>query len=67
MKKIVRYYASKGVIPFMNSVMLFPVDHPFEHNVSNTCEAVTSPVVSWDKDTGIIETQNTIYKPDLEK
>jgi hypothetical protein len=48
---------------FGNGVILKPLDHPDSENVSNTCPVRTSAVINWDKETGIIETQNTIYIP----
>jgi hypothetical protein len=62
-KKIVHYDKKKGVSPIMNRMILFPIDHPDNERVSNTQEAVTSTVVSWDEESGRIETQNTIYLP----
>lgn len=47
--------------------MLQPVDHPNHldgHQVSNTKPVMTSTIVSWDKATGRIETQHTIYEPE---
>jgi len=63
-KKVVHYNDAHGVVGWRNgSVFLTPVDHPDTLNVSNTRPVMTSTVVSWDKETGIIETLNTIYKP----
>ncbi len=62
-KKRVMYDASKGVVPFMNRVLLYPLDHSDHIRVSNQKQAMTSDVVSWDEGTGIIETQNSVYHP----
>jgi hypothetical protein len=63
-KKIV-HYDDKMLVQeiYGNRVVLYPVDHPDTIRVTNTTSALTSPIVLWDKDTGVIETQNTIYKP----
>ena len=41
---------------------LIPVDHP-SNLVVNGERSITSMVLSYDRETGIIETMNTIYKP----
>lgn len=41
---------------------VFPINHPSEL-VSNTSWIQTSPVLSYDRLTGVFETENTIYKP----
>lgn len=67
-KKVVHYNDMHAVYGWKNgSVFLCPVDHPDTVNVSNTKPVMTSTVVSWDKETGIIETLNTIYKPISQK
>lgn len=46
--------------------ILFPINHPNHipgHLVSNTKPVITSIVIAYDKKTGQIETQNTIYTP----
>jgi len=62
MKPIVHYCGN--AIAFYGRAILCPIDHPNhldEHEVTNTKEVITSPVISWVN--GTIETQNTIYKP----
>ena len=59
-KKIVHYDVSYGVFPIGDRVVL----HPINHTDSNTSHVLTSPVVTQDFTTGVIETENTIYKPE---
>jgi hypothetical protein len=63
-KPIVRY--SHFIRPPVvgESCVLYPLDHPDVYRVSNTTWAMTSPVVSFDADSGVIETQNTLYHPE---
>lgn len=61
-KKIVRYVGTPS--PRGRCVCLTPIDHPDSENVSNTRPVLTSPLVLWDKTTGVIETLNTVYVPD---
>lgn len=46
-----------------SSAFLTPIDHPATDRVSNTGPVQTSRVESYDKETGRIETRNTIYLP----
>lgn len=65
--KPVVFYKGKA-IPYFNRAILFPVNHPNHlegHDVSNTHEVITSPVLNWSLTTGCIETANTIYTPEL--
>lgn len=62
MKKIVQYRGTAQ--HFWNRAVLHLIDHPDKSRVSNTKEVITSDVVSWDEITGVIETLNTIYKPE---
>lgn len=64
-KKIVHYigevWAAVG-----QSAFLVPVDHTNHvegQRVSNNLPVRTSTVVSYDKEAGVVETLNTIYKP----
>lgn len=60
-KKTVRY-SQLGACMVGSSALLLPVDHPGPH-VSNTKFVTTSTVLSFDPETGIIETLNTRYVP----
>ena len=62
-KKIVHYDLEQGAIVFEYGAILNPVDHPDSANVSNTKEVFTSKVLSYDPESGRIETENTIYIP----
>lgn len=62
-KKTVHYDKNKGVTVFMNKAVLTPIDHPDSERVSNTMEVITSNVISWDEESGRIETMNTVYIP----
>lgn len=63
-KKIVQYDASKGaVVRVGQPAIVYPVDHPDNMRVSNMDAAITSVVISHSPDSGIFETQNSIYKP----
>lgn len=62
-KRIVHYDDSKPVQEVGERVILHPINHPDTINVSNTTTVITSKVVSWNKETGVIETQNTVYIP----
>jgi len=63
-KKVVHYVGTPTIVG--NRVILTPVDHPDEENVSNFRPATTSCIIRCDSKTGVIETQNTVYQP-LEK
>ena len=63
MKPIVHYKGAIGPIVVGRSATVFPVDHPNTELVSNTTFVHTSPVVSYDQETGKFETQNTQYVP----
>lgn len=59
-------YSGKAT-PFVGCAVLRPVDHPNHlagHDASNEHPVRTSRVISWDEETGRIETQNTIYVPE---
>ncbi len=43
-------------------ILIYPADHPSSY-VSNTNVCLTSLVLSFCRDSGKIETQNTIYTP----
>ena len=63
-KQVVRY---SEIVPTHISegsrVFLVPIDHPDSTNVTNGHFVTTSPVVSYEEETGIIETANTVYVP----
>ena len=63
MKKIVHYDDKLGFTKNGDRVILFPIDHPDKHKVSNTTSVLTSNVIHIDKKTGIIETENSVYIP----
>lgn len=62
-KKIVRYYKDKGVELAGDRALLYPMDHPDSLRVSNTTLILTSKVINFDRDTGILETENSLYTP----
>lgn len=62
-KKVVRYSQVIGPIEVGYSVLVVPVDHPDEENVSNNVPASTSRVVSYNEETEEFETMNTFYTP----
>lgn len=63
-KKVVHYKGGTQVIGNGGHfAMLHPVDHPDSERVSNTKLVMTSKVVRYDKRSGTIETENTIYIP----
>ena len=63
-KKVVHYDRNKPVLQGpSNCVLIWPIDHPDTEWVSNASYVLTSPVVDIDLESGIIETENTIYKP----
>lgn len=62
-KPVVHYDPNKYVnVQVGHSAFVTPFDHPGE-DVSNTKTVITSPVRSYNKETGEFETLNTIYKP----
>jgi len=62
-KRVVFYDPSQGaIIPLGSPAIVFPVNHD-SPLVSNTKHARTSNVIQADPDTGVFETENTIYKP----
>lgn len=62
-KQVVKYNPVMGVVELTyGGVMLYPIDHP-SPRVSNETACFTSKVISWNKETGAIETQNTFYSP----
>lgn len=64
MKKVVQYsrLITKNV-KIGEGVLIVPLDHPDQENVSNLNPAWTSPVVAYNEATAEIETRNTLYKP----
>jgi len=63
-KKEVTYDYSKGVLQHdSGGVLLWPMDHPDKEHVSNQSYVLTSKVLHLDVETGIVETLNTVYKP----
>lgn len=64
MKNSVKY--KSGTLAFTgigSPAFLFPIDHP-SPLVTNTGPVRTSYVVAYDKETGTLETENTIYTPE---
>lgn len=61
MKKIVHYVELWDDVVVGKYAFLVPIDHPDYKNVSNDTVTKTSTVVSYDPETGTIETKNTIY------
>jgi len=60
-KPVVRY---RGMaLPYRTSALLETIDHPTQRNGVGSV-AITSKVLSWDRDTGRIETLNTVYLPE---
>lgn len=65
-KPVVHY--KQGSLLFMgecNPCILQPVDHPSGYAVTNKKPALTSLVLSYDAVTGQIETENTVYLPEI--
>lgn len=62
-KKVVHYVGTPHVPGIGLGALVTPIDHPDTENVSNERVARTSPVRSWDKESGRLETANTIYIP----
>lgn len=60
-KKVVHYRGIPQIVG--DRALIYPVDHPDTVNVTNTEQAITSPIVRKDLDTGEFETLNTIYRP----
>lgn len=58
-KKIVHYVGEPLYVEIGEVTFLKPVDHP---NTSNTYPVKTSRVVAYDEETGVLETENTIYR-----
>ena len=65
MKKVVHYDPSGFICYIVEGevAIVYPIDHPDTERVSNKKPVRTSTVVSYDKETGIFETLNTIYIP----
>lgn len=59
MKKIV-HYIGEAVVIEGGHAYLTPQDHPNERLNGKVCS--TSRVISYDKESGVIETSNSIYK-----
>lgn len=62
--KPVVYYKG-GYAIFCGRAVLHPLDHPDTVNVSNTKQVITSRVLSHDPVSGRVETQNSVYIPQL--
>lgn len=63
-KKVVHYDADRGVMEGpSDGMILYPIDHPDSERVSNRKGVLTSPVLSFNEESGVIETANTIYHP----
>jgi hypothetical protein len=63
MKTIVSYNPSKGFnIELGKPALIWPINHP-SPLVSNRDVAITSKVTAYNADTGVFETENTIYEP----
>lgn len=63
-KRSVQYDVEQDVvIELGRRAFVFPIDHTDSENVSNTTHVLTSPVVKYDKQTGVFETENSIYHP----
>ena len=61
-KQRVKYDGSKGFhIQVGMSALIHPIDHP-SYRVSNGSLTQTSTVLSYDEETGVFETLNTIYE-----
>lgn len=64
MKRIVHYIADENnVIIVGQGAIIKPIDHPDSVNVSNNKMALTSRVLSYNKETGVFDTVNSVYKP----
>lgn len=64
-KKVVHYRGGKATdVQIGMPTILNPVDHPDTENVSNLKPVITTAVVAWNKETGRVETRNTIYIPE---
>ena len=61
MKPIVHYDKDKPVTFEWSWAYLIPLDHPNER--CNNIEVNTSEVISYDEDSGRLETVNTVYIP----
>ena len=58
-KPVVRYtYATM----YQGKALVETLDHPSDM-VSNQTVAITSTVLKWDEETGVFETENTVYVP----
>lgn len=60
--KLVVHYSRLVYAKVGHRACLYPIDHTSSW-VSNTCEAVTSEVLSYDQNSGRIETLNSVYYP----
>jgi hypothetical protein len=58
-KKVVYYTGDVGLLGVGHGAYLKPINHP---NVSNEKVVRTSKVVAFDEASGVIETENTIYR-----
>ena len=65
-KPTVQYNAACGVIKLTYDGIRYsitPINHPDSDNVSNNQPVITSRVVTEIDETGVFETQNSIYVP----
>lgn len=58
--KRVVHYSKLGFCEVGSPAIVFPLDHP---TCSNTNFVKTREVLAFDKNTGVFETEKTIYKP----
>lgn len=64
-KQKAKYSVQRGEVPYLTiggHAILHIVEHPNLHHFDGPVQQ-TSEVISYDKDTGVIETANTIYEP----
>ena len=65
-KPTVQYNAAQGVVKLSWDGIRYrvtPINHPDTENVSGRFPAITSKVVTEIDETGVFETQNSIYVP----
>ena len=65
-KPTVQYNAAQGVVKLSWDGIRYsvtPINHPDTGNVSGRFPAITSKVVTEIDETGVFETQNSIYVP----
>lgn len=67
MKPVV-HYTELFTYEIGGCAILVPTNHPNHipgHNVSNTKPVITSEVLGYNVETGLLETKNTIYMPEI--